>query len=122
MLAIVLAEIFFCESAKLKEIAAKCLIAAGGTIIVLGLINSLSDAVYDQRNADAQMTWQHYLMMGANEETHGSYFGVDRGAFMGNIRSEKRKEMQIEVWRQRISEKRHLGHNKVLYAEIDNCK
>ena len=103
MLAIVLAEIFFLRKCQIKEIAAKCLIVAGGTVIVLGLINSLSDAVYDQRNADAQMTWQHYLMMGANEETHGSYFGVDRERSWGISDPEKRKEMQIEVWRQRIS-------------------
>lgn len=118
LLAIVLAEIFFLRKCQIKEIAAKCLIVAGGTIIVLGLINSLSDAVYDQRNADAQMTWQHYLMMGANEETYGSYFGVDRERSWGISDPEKRKEMQIEVWRQRISEKGIWGTIKFYMQKL----
>ena len=118
LLAIVLAEIFFLRKCQIKEIAAKCLIVAGGTIIVLGLINSLSDAVYDQRNGDAQMTWQHYLMMGANEETYGSYFGVDRERSWGMSDPEKRKEMQIEVWRQRISEKGIWGTIKFYMQKL----
>ena len=118
LLAIVLAEIFFLRKCQIKEIAAKCLIVAGGTIIVLGLINSLSDAVYDQRNGDAQMTWQHYLMMGANEETYGSYFGVDRERSWGISDPEKRKEMQIEVWRQRISEKGIWGTIKFYMQKL----
>ena len=84
----------------------------------MGLINSLSDAVYDQRNADAQMTWQHYLMMGANEETHGSYFGVDRERSWGISDPEKRKEMQIEVWRQRIREKGIWGTIKFYMQKL----
>lgn len=118
LFAIVLAEIIFLRKCQIKEVAAKCLIAAGGTIIVLGLINSLSDAVYDQRNADAQMTWQHYLMMGANEETYGSYFGVDRERSWGTSDPEKRKEMQIEVWKQRISEKGIWGTIKFYMQKL----
>lgn len=55
---------------------------------------------------------------GANEETHGSYFGVDRERSWGISDPEKRKEMQIEVWRQRIREKGIWGTIKFYMQKL----
>ena len=56
----------------------KGVILAAGSAAILIMVNCLSKAVYAERSLDAQMTECHYLMMGANEETYGSYFGEDR--------------------------------------------
>lgn len=62
------------------------------------------------------MTECHYLMMGANEETYGSYFGEDRALSWGISDPQKRKETQLEVWRERIRQKGFFGTIK-FYAQ-----
>lgn len=116
LFAIIIIEILGCNRHKIKELVAKAVILAGCFAVVFSLINSLNHAIYVERNPDAQMTAYHYLMMGANEETYGSYYGEDRELSWGISDPQKRKETQIEVWRQRIREKGIWGTVK-FYVE-----
>ena len=116
LFAIILLEILFFRKCQIKEFIVKCVIMAGGIIIIFSLINSLNHAFYAERISDAQMTWHYYLMMGSNEETYGSYLGADRERSWEISDLEKRKEMEVEVWRQRVRRKGIWGTIK-FYAQ-----
>lgn len=116
LFAIVLVEIFNCNKSRIKELLLKGVILAAGSAAILIMVNCLSKAVYAERSLDAQMTECHYLMMGANEETYGSYFGEDRALSWGISDPQKRKETQLEVWRERIRQKGFFGTIK-FYAQ-----
>lgn len=88
-----------------------------GLAFILGIsITSLIDRQFEQEiNPEKAFTWHHYLMMGANEETFGSFMEEDV-FFSSNFETvTEREEADFNVAQERII-RRSLTDNIRFYA------
>lgn len=80
-------------------IAMSCLSAAAAFALVMSV-----QANNPSLDANSRFTATHYLMMGANAESTGSYCASDMKMSKAEPTVEARQEMNIETWKQRLGD------------------
>lgn len=118
--------IVLCEMVKIavnlrktwKEIVVKLSLIIFAFFIYCGCKQYIYEDVGYEPNKESEFTALHYLMMGLNEQSTGSFHSGDV-AISGNIPLlEDRTEKQIEVIKERLGEKGFLGYMNFLLRKM----
>lgn len=120
-IAIALSEVIqgaFHWSEKWKELLIKIALIVVALIMYSGIKSFVYKDVGYEQNKEIQLTAMHYLMMGLNEDSTGSFAAGDV-AISGNVPLlEDRTDKQIEVIRERLEEKGFGGYLNFLLRKM----
>lgn len=120
-IAIVLCEILRCVVSlrdNWKELIVKVMLVIISIFIYMGCKAYIYEDVGYKQNEEIQFTAVHYMMMGLNEESTGSYHSGDV-AISGSVALLKdRTEKQIQVIKERLEEKGFFGYLNFLLRKM----
>ncbi len=120
-IAIVLCEILRCVVSfrdKWKQLIVKVVLVITAIFIYMGCKAYIYEDVGYKQNEEIQFTAVHYMMMGLNEESTGSYHSGDV-AISGSVSLLKdRTEKQIQVIKERLEEKGFFGYLNFLLRKM----
>ena len=120
-IAITMCELVCCFaslSQRWKELLTKIALMMVAMILYGGCKNYIYEDVGYVQNKEIQFTALHFLMMGLNEESTGSYASGDV-AISGNVSLlEDRTQKQIEVSMERLKEKGFIGYIDFLLRKM----